>query len=559
MFRGDAPRTESAGGSRPSSTRTGAIQREGSFHLEYVNGDEDKGYDNGDAESKPSRPTSHIRDKPGQRNQRGGHRISPDPDPEDAEDEVTVGLGQGDFLMDRHGPHDNEEHGGAGVKGVVQLGSDNTRNNSSGGYNKSNNGRNTYVNNVKYDAQSKKQPEQKEEEGVRPKFNPDEFRATAPRDYNSIMNTTTPLSNSNNNPVSSRNKSYQYDRSPSSSPSGGIASHNNTKAKASSNMYYSDQGQDNNRKSGLVAPLPYENPTNTFSNTTNKFNATNPMNSTANSVNSSTVVSKPFTSSKRNTTSTVANENSTFSFTETVKPTAVGLKLEEHLENASLAFAIMSSVYDKLLLLNCPLNDPNIKEVSRDKVSLGRLLPFHFACDLQLYPSVAGHERGFRFMQFQRFAYVALWLVSAVNSSLAAEVAKSVDIHSDTPVMMAKQILRLTQMALGGSLPTELNNITPTSLTVGHGVNVCNILSCLADAALSAAHFEVQGTVQRSGAGAGLNIEAGGQEGEDEEMEDEVSSGQPIFQPLFFIFLFHCHLVNYSYCFFSLTGDDGEK
>lgn len=499
-----------------------------------MNGDEDKGYDNGDADSKPSsRPTSHIRDKTGQRNQRGDHRISPDPDPEDAEDEVTVGLGQGDFLMDRHGPHDNEEHGLAGVKGVVELGSDNTRNSSSSGYNKSNNGRNTYVNNVKYDAQSKKQPEQKEEEEVRPTFNPDEFRATAPRDYNSVMNTTAPLNSGNNtyNPVNSRSKSDQYDRSPSSSPNTGIASHNNIKAKASSNMYYSDQGQDNNnRKSGAVAPLPDENTTkNTFSNTTNSFNATNPLNNTANNVNSSTVVSKPPNSSKRNPTSTAANENSTFSFTETVKPTAVGLKLEEHLENASLAFAIMSSVYDKLLLLNCPLNDPNIKEVSRDKVSLGRLLPFHFACDLQLYPSVAGHERGFRFMQFQRFAYVALWLVGAVSTSLAAEVAKSVDVHSDTPVMMAKQILRLTQMALGGSLPTELNNITPTSLTVGHGVNVCNILSSLADAALSAAHFEVHGTVQRGGADAGLNIEAGGQEGDDEEMEDEVRAHNPLF------------------------------
>jgi len=154
-----------------------------------------------------------------------------------------------------------------------------------------------------------------------------------------------------------------------------------------------------------------------------------------------------------------------------------------------------------------------------------------------MYPSVAGHERGFRFMQFQRFAYVALWLVSAVSTSLAAEVAKSVDVHSDTPVMMAKQILRLTQMALGGSLPTELNNITPTSLTVGYGVNVCNILSCLADAALSAAHFAVHGTVQRGGTGAGLNAEAGGLEGEEEEMEDEVSTAKPFFLNLSLYFI----------------------
>ena len=69
-----------------------------------------------------------------------------------------------------------------------------------------------------------------------------------------------------------------------------------------------------------------------------------------------------------------------------------------------------------------------MKEQSKTYMSRGKLLPFHFACDLQLYASVAGHDAGFKFMQFKRFAYVALWLCGSISTTIATDIATSIDI-----------------------------------------------------------------------------------------------------------------------------------
>lgn len=51
----------------------------------------------------------------------------------------------------------------------------------------------------------------------------------------------------------------------------------------------------------------------------------------------------------------------------------------------------MDTLYTKLLILNYPMDDPYIKSEYKSTNSCrGRLLPFHFACDLQIYPTVAG-------------------------------------------------------------------------------------------------------------------------------------------------------------------------
>lgn len=77
----------------------------------------------------------------------------------------------------------------------------------------------------------------------------------------------------------------------------------------------------------------------------------------------------------------------------TVEHTVQGRTLEQHLADSAPAFAVMDSLYTKLLLLRYPMEDPYIKsEYKSNNSCRGRLLPFHFACDLQIYPTVAGNS-----------------------------------------------------------------------------------------------------------------------------------------------------------------------
>jgi serine/threonine protein kinase len=124
-----------------------------------------------------------------------------------------------------------------------------------------------------------------------------------------------------------------------------------------------------------------------------------------------------------------------------------GRTLEEHLEGSSVAFAVMEAAYDKLVALGCPLDDPAVEAEYRSGAAQGRgrLLPFHFACDLQIFPQVAGHGAGHPFMQFNRFAHVACWLCGKIGGPAASAVA-NIDLAQDTPVMTAKQLLRAAQV-----------------------------------------------------------------------------------------------------------------
>ena len=124
-----------------------------------------------------------------------------------------------------------------------------------------------------------------------------------------------------------------------------------------------------------------------------------------------------------------------------------GKTLEEHLEDSSVAFAVMETVYCKLVALGCPLEDPEVKAEfrSKDWSSRGRLLPMHFACDLQIFPQVAGHDAGYRFLQFRRFVHVARWLCSCIGGA-AADAVSRIEPEQEAPVMTAKQILRAAQV-----------------------------------------------------------------------------------------------------------------
>ncbi|KAJ1421397.1 kinase-like domain-containing protein [Ochromonadaceae sp. CCMP2298] len=159
-----------------------------------------------------------------------------------------------------------------------------------------------------------------------------------------------------------------------------------------------------------------------------------------------------------------------------------GKKLGEHLQHSAPAFALMEVLYDKLNALGYPLEDPYVKEQSRQQASRGRLLPIHFACDLHLFPTVAGHSKGYQFMQFRRMANVAAWLCGRIRGT-PADLAAQLNLEQDAPMTTAKQLLRAAQ-AVQGPLSAELGQISPTSLTPGFGLNVCTLLMHLADAAL---------------------------------------------------------------------------
>ena len=85
-------------------------------------------------------------------------------------------------------------------------------------------------------------------------------------------------------------------------------------------------------------------------------------------------------------------------------------------------------------------------------------------------------------------------------------------------------------------LPAEISEVSPTSLTCGFGVNVCNVLTCLADAALLVVGFAPKALVygestvigNNDGDADGINKDGDKQE----EEEDDVSIPK-----LFFAFL----------------------
>lgn len=123
--------------------------------------------------------------------------------------------------------------------------------------------------------------------------------------------------------------------------------------------------------------------------------------------------------------------------------------LTESLENASSAFALMDSVYGKLLLLGYSMYDSSIdvQRLPTKQRGRGRLLPIHFAVNLQIFDKVASHEGSYQFAQFPRFIQVVHWLCcEKMAGSKAADVMRKVDLQSTNAVTVAKQILLAAQV-----------------------------------------------------------------------------------------------------------------
>jgi serine/threonine protein kinase len=164
---------------------------------------------------------------------------------------------------------------------------------------------------------------------------------------------------------------------------------------------------------------------------------------------------------------------------------SVSNHLAAALESLSPAFAAMDFLYTKLIILDYPMTDPRLvssnnknKNNKKDKNNnknnnsnnsnidnslptsqraRGRLLPIHFACDLQLFSSpspssgtsgagIAGHEPGFQFLQFRRMAEVAVWLCCEKIGGKSAEIAGRIDLDTSNSVTISKQLLLAAQV-----------------------------------------------------------------------------------------------------------------
>lgn len=117
----------------------------------------------------------------------------------------------------------------------------------------------------------------------------------------------------------------------------------------------------------------------------------------------------------------------------------------EEIAEAGQAMAIMEVVYTKLIMLQYPMDDPNIKQGTRDYRSRGRLLPLHFACDAKALGSIAGQDRGYAFNAFSRFVHVVQFLCPLINPQ-AAMAVEVIDKEFGAPMTAAKQILQAAQV-----------------------------------------------------------------------------------------------------------------
>lgn len=130
-----------------------------------------------------------------------------------------------------------------------------------------------------------------------------------------------------------------------------------------------------------------------------------------------------------------------------------GVEKPGTLSNNSVAFALMEAVYDRLVVLGYPMEEGSANKgqqaggrVQRAQKGRGRLLPMHFACDLNLLGRVAGYEQNAQFLQFRRMVDVAAWLVKKIGGP-GAEMIARMEVERDPPLMIAKQLLGAAQVS----------------------------------------------------------------------------------------------------------------
>jgi len=124
-------------------------------------------------------------------------------------------------------------------------------------------------------------------------------------------------------------------------------------------------------------------------------------------------------------------------------------KLLQSLESTSPAFVIMDNVYEKLKLLSYPMEDHAIdqKVAHANQRGQGKLLPIHFACNLQLYLKIAGHDQQYMFRQFHRMMYVILWLSDKIGGKFSQRI-HDLDLEQQNSMFLAKQLLGAVNVSI---------------------------------------------------------------------------------------------------------------
>jgi serine/threonine protein kinase len=119
------------------------------------------------------------------------------------------------------------------------------------------------------------------------------------------------------------------------------------------------------------------------------------------------------------------------------------------LESSSAAFALMDLLYGKLIILGYPMTDAKIdlKMIPSKQRPRGHLLPIHFACNLQLFDKIAGHESNYQFQQFHRMIEIIIWLCEKKIKGKAFDIISKIDLQTNNSIMISKQLLLAAQVS----------------------------------------------------------------------------------------------------------------
>jgi hypothetical protein len=202
------------------------------------------------------------------------------------------------------------------------------------------------------------------------------------------------------------------------------------------------------------------------------------------------------------------------------------------LKNSYVAFALSESIYQRLVVLGCPLDD-NLSGAPgkhRKPNGHGRLLPVHFAIDLNTLGGVAGYRaggQGEQFFQFRRTTEVCIWLLLRIGGR-GAQLASALDVDANSPTMLAKQLL--TMGAEVGLDEAAMSQITPTGLTQGYGEQTCVFLSALVNKCSAAMALGVRRLVYPAAdaaddEGNDDDVLAEGEGDDEDEVEEEEDMG----------------------------------
>lgn len=143
-------------------------------------------------------------------------------------------------------------------------------------------------------------------------------------------------------------------------------------------------------------------------------------------------------------TEAIRRQNTELTVTNTIVGNNVDREnFEKQIHGSSVAFALMEVLYTKLVILGYPLDDPDRKgdKVGVDRIGRNKLLPFHFACNLQAFSGVAGHDNNHQFFQFRRMVQIVQWLCRKIGDASSLTI-ETFNLDEDSPITTAKQILR---------------------------------------------------------------------------------------------------------------------